>query len=523
MPATEPIITRTAFTDDTGDGVSGDIWNSTLIGTSLYDPIDTLAQLFTQGRVYDVSAYGAVGDDATDDTAAIQAAIDAADANAGGGVVYFPPSIYRTTAPLQWGSNGTRLVGATQRASTIHGDHVGPIVQGDGTRRLACAIQHLALLGESGTTVDILELNDIDLSYFEDVFISTCTGKGVDCEGAIGSTRNTFVNVTITAAGTGMWFGAVSSSARVISGEIQNCTTGIDIDHASSANNIVLSGVIIESTVASAIGIRVNGLDAVLIGNRLELSGGSTTGVELTASSDSCKLFGNYYTSVTTAVSIAGATHHILDGDGLSRELRWSGDQRLSGSAATLWVDDTANGVAAIARTMSGVDLSVTSMNNSTLQHGAAVKFMSTDPAFTTENPKLLAGVFPRATESYGADTDGGMAIDLATTPDNPGATSTPTVRATLDENGNLNVGTTVAGSSAAGVVTIANGTQGAALANAVQLASEDLSAGNTTLSMRTEGSGAVVTGTPAAATGAIAIVVNGTVRYLTFSNSAPT
>ena len=35
-------ITRTSFTDDTGDSVSGDVWNSTLIGTSLYDPIDAL-------------------------------------------------------------------------------------------------------------------------------------------------------------------------------------------------------------------------------------------------------------------------------------------------------------------------------------------------------------------------------------------------------------------------------------------------------------------------------------------------
>lgn len=35
-------ISRTSFTDDTGDGISGDIWNATLIGTSLYDPIDAL-------------------------------------------------------------------------------------------------------------------------------------------------------------------------------------------------------------------------------------------------------------------------------------------------------------------------------------------------------------------------------------------------------------------------------------------------------------------------------------------------
>lgn len=51
----------------------------------------------------DVTNYGATGDGATDDTAAIQAALDAAHA-AGGGVVYFPPGTYiiapTTTARL---------------------------------------------------------------------------------------------------------------------------------------------------------------------------------------------------------------------------------------------------------------------------------------------------------------------------------------------------------------------------------------------------------------------------------------
>lgn len=43
--------------------------------------------------MYDVTAYGALGDGVTDDCASIQAAIDAAEA-AGGGVVFFPAGIY---------------------------------------------------------------------------------------------------------------------------------------------------------------------------------------------------------------------------------------------------------------------------------------------------------------------------------------------------------------------------------------------------------------------------------------------
>ncbi len=47
----------------------------------------------------DVTDYGAIGDGSTDDTTAINDAIDAAN-DAGGGVVYFPPGTYKVTAQL---------------------------------------------------------------------------------------------------------------------------------------------------------------------------------------------------------------------------------------------------------------------------------------------------------------------------------------------------------------------------------------------------------------------------------------
>lgn len=64
--------------------------------------------------------YGAVGDGVVDDTAAIAAAIDAADAS--GGVVYFPPGTYRISSALSPDS-ATSLVGAGMGASAILTDH----------------------------------------------------------------------------------------------------------------------------------------------------------------------------------------------------------------------------------------------------------------------------------------------------------------------------------------------------------------------------------------------------------------
>ena len=79
----------------------------------------TLAARFSD--VINVKDYGATGDGVTDDTAAIQAAIDASEA-AGGGIVYFPPGDYRTTSVLTVDNVGVTLMGAGRQATIITPD-----------------------------------------------------------------------------------------------------------------------------------------------------------------------------------------------------------------------------------------------------------------------------------------------------------------------------------------------------------------------------------------------------------------
>ena len=79
---------------------------------------------------------------------------------------------------------------------------------------------------------------------------------------------------------------------------------------------------------------------------------------------------------------------------------------------------------------------------NLTSKYTPALKFGSTDPQFTTDNPKWLAGIIGRATEAYSSDTDGGMALDFMTFQDNSGADGGPTTRMTIDQDGAVGIGT---------------------------------------------------------------------------------
>jgi hypothetical protein len=69
-------------------------------GTEAAEALPAQAQSTTEPGLYDVTDYGAQGNGTADDTAAIKAAIAAAQANAYGGVVYLPIGQYVVSSPL---------------------------------------------------------------------------------------------------------------------------------------------------------------------------------------------------------------------------------------------------------------------------------------------------------------------------------------------------------------------------------------------------------------------------------------
>ena len=97
-------------------------------------------------------------------------------------------------------------------------------------------------------------------------------------------------------------------------------------------------------------------------------------------------------------------------------------------------------GETAISNANAGWWLTANGMNTSS-KYTPALKFGSTDSAFTTDNPKWLAGIIGRATETYSADNDGGMALDFLTFPPSSSANGGPTTRMTIDDDGRIGMG----------------------------------------------------------------------------------
>ena len=90
-----------------------------------------------------------------------------------------------------------------------------------------------------------------------------------------------------------------------------------------------------------------------------------------------------------------------------------------------------------------GIEIGSKEMNpNSGNTYSAGIKFMSFDSNILNgTEPKFVAAIAPRATEPYILSNHGGMALDFATTINDPGTGSTPIVRMTIDEDGQIGMG----------------------------------------------------------------------------------
>ena len=134
------------------------------------------------------------------------------------------------------------------------------------------------------------------------------------------------------------------------------------------------------------------------------------------------------------AVGKTSAPSYTLEVEGSSSQT--GGFAELTGGLFS-----SSSGESTLTNGMTGFWLTAKGMNT-TSKYTPALKFGSTDPDFTTTNPKWTAGIIGEAIETYAADDKGGMDMHFLTAPAGVGAGPTPpTINMTLTSTGKLGIG----------------------------------------------------------------------------------
>jgi hypothetical protein len=195
----------------------------------------------------DVRAYGAVGDGTTDDTAAIQAALAAANVSAGvdgsNKTVFMPPGIYLISGQLVI-PHGVRLVGAGARSTRIKVSttfaaltSTGAIRLGDGTAPVfGTSIEHIYLdCNNIAGSIGIYSSDVQDNSGVKDVLVNNWVAFGIKFDGsaaAFGSVNDFYVvntemlkSSTGATGGTGLYIKDITFGGDIRNNVVYGHTT----------------------------------------------------------------------------------------------------------------------------------------------------------------------------------------------------------------------------------------------------------------------------------------------------------
>lgn len=210
-------------------------------------------------RVFNVKdpTYGALGNNSANDTTAIQNAINAAN-TAGGGVVYFPPGIYRHTGLTMPTGGGVSLEGvnrlvsilrnthASNHSITMHSATPGSVFNNDYAIRNLRIDATAVNAGQRGLSLDSTVLWEVKgvsitnhgiginhaLSWggtYRDIYIEDCT-TGFYCTSSAAGCPLTFFNLNIYECTTGFHINDGAAGWSVFGGTIALCTTGLIVD-----------------------------------------------------------------------------------------------------------------------------------------------------------------------------------------------------------------------------------------------------------------------------------------------------
>tara|TARA_Y100000310_G_scaffold275992_1_gene292833 strand:- start:1645 stop:3393 length:1749 start_codon:yes stop_codon:yes gene_type:complete len=285
--------------------------------------VASLESYLANNAVHSVKDYGAKGDGDADDTAAIQAAIDAAEAATNGGVVYFPPGIYNldttgltvTTSTVALIYDGAGHGGDQPHGATLLYKGTGVALDvGDGTNPIyRTIIRGLRINAEnpakSSATAQGIRFRDARYHRLDNVTVhdfqsgtgiedkneTTYGANGLYTNIACSTTKNPLVIDTNALTVVGGFFG----------GQGGGIAGGVGIDFGVNANGCLIMGTDVESTET---GFKIAGDGIRVIGCRSEYIGNDSDDYvfDILAAAHQATILGHYFaTSEASNVNVA--------------------------------------------------------------------------------------------------------------------------------------------------------------------------------------------------------------------------
>lgn len=236
-----------------------------------------------------VKTYGVVGDGVTDDTAALQSALNV------GGPLYMPAGTYKITSTLLFKVSGTTLKGAGQNKTIISYTGSTSTIKSNTpttTTLLWCRLEDMEILAPSNTANIVVDWAGMQFGRISNVWI------------AGGSTTCTALNLSAN-------WGITECTYNIVSGCVLQLAKYC-ITLGDGANNNFITGCRCQPNVASGIGITMSATSAgriscnTVISCGVEYPGNISNGVSLTNTDNTVienVRFEGLGTAITTAAS----------------------------------------------------------------------------------------------------------------------------------------------------------------------------------------------------------------------------